>query len=129
MWTEVALSPDPNRISIPRGAAFDVALLVRDADGEPLDLTGHKLYFTVRHSEVEPVVVSKTTDDPLQVETADQETNPGEATIHVVSSDTSGLTPGSYLYDVWLELDAPGDDRRRVVATTVLVVESTVTTF
>jgi hypothetical protein len=92
-------------------ATFDVAVV--DAAGAALNLTGTKLWFTVKRwiSDLDSrAVVQKTSDSPGQVTLADQTADPGKATIKVLPADTAslGADTTTLVWDVQI-LDSAGE--------------------
>lgn len=100
-------------LSIYIGESKDYPITVLDEDCDPIDITSHVLYFTVKLDECdvldEEILIYKDSTDTDQIEiNADQMTNPGKAIIKIVPADTATMEPRSYFYDVWLENPAGG---------------------
>ncbi len=75
-----------------------------DPGGGPADLTGAKLYFTVRKTlDAVAAVIEKTSDVITEIEILAPEID-GQARVFLSPSDTNNLTIGDYVYDMWLEL-------------------------
>jgi hypothetical protein len=92
-------------------ATFDVAVV--DAAGAALNLTGTKLWFTVKRwiSDLDShAIVQKTSDSAGQVTLADQTADPGKATIKVLPADTAslGADTTTLVWDVQI-LDGAGE--------------------
>ena len=75
----------------------------------PIDITGDKFYFTVKDTPDQPdtaAVVQASVVAP-----ADSNSAAGIAIIPVSTSDTTGVEPGNYFYDIsWIKtVSAPGE--------------------
>lgn len=92
-----------NAIEIIRGSSKTLALSVSDETGVPVDLTGAKIYFSIKATLDDPrPLVQKSSDAPTQVEiTTPRE---GKAKIYLQPSDTQNLDPIEYTFDVWAVL-------------------------
>jgi hypothetical protein len=109
-------------LKIPQGAArnytltaYDVTL---DEEGNEVsrartDLTGATVSFRVTLDSDDVTVILKTSADSNEIEIATDQTagqpqatdTRGQATLKLVSTDTSGMDPDlAYIYDVWVEL-------------------------
>lgn len=111
-------------ITMTRGASELVDVTVSKSDGNPQDLTGATLYFTVRIRESDEFpVIQKISTDSNQIEIP----NPtdGKAKVYLRSSDTAGLRPRRYVYDIWVVL--PDGNRYVVVPTNVFEIKGGVT--
>jgi len=83
---------------------------VKQTDGtlaeEPVNLTGAKVCFTVRKAVGDPEVkIAKDSLSALEIEILTPATD-GLATIHILTDDTSLLSPGKYVFDVWVVLSS-----------------------
>jgi hypothetical protein len=84
-----------------RGNAFSLTIPVRNADGTPFDLTGYKVFLTVKSSVDYTGEMTLNDDDAvLQVEVPSI-SNPtaGNVVIPVSASDME-IAPSTYYYDV-----------------------------
>lgn len=84
---------------IVRGDTFSIKLNVVDKNGDPVDLTGRSIYFTMKQSLNEPdqnaaVRYSEVISDP--------EATDGKAVIHILPQYTSTLNATKYWYDIQL---------------------------
>lgn len=113
-------------IDVVQGASELVDVTVSKSNGDPQDLTGAILYFTVKikASDQYPVI-QKISTDSTQIEIP----NPtdGKAKVYLRSSDTAGLLPRRYVYDIWVSLE--DGTRYVVVPTNILEVKPGVTTL
>ena len=92
-----------NAVTATRGASKTLNLTVKDKDGNPVNLTGSTLYFTVKKKETDRVcVIQKISTDAAQIEVASPATK-GTAQIFLQPSDTN-KDPGKYRFDVWVVL-------------------------
>jgi hypothetical protein len=92
-----------NSVTVHRGASKTLNLTVKDADGNPVDLTGATLYFTVKRKETDAsCIIQKISSDVAQIEIASPATQ-GTAQIFLQPSDTN-KDPGKYRFDVWVVL-------------------------
>jgi hypothetical protein len=94
------------KITLVRGATEYLTEVIQDMDGQPLDLTGSTVYFTVKTDEWDE-------DSPdagaLIKKNISDFNNPksGEVEIKLLPTDTY-VTPGEYYYDVRVK-DTAGD--------------------
>lgn len=115
---------------------FEIA--VTDANDLAYDLTGAKIYFTVRKTwkSATAIIEKKTlnaggTDAQILMMTPQTGATKGKAQIYIIPADTTVLTndevdEGTYVYDVWI-VTAAG--KRKVVRSTqTFVVEPRITT-
>lgn len=115
-----------NGISVYKGASKLLLLNVVSADGKPFPINGAKLWFTVKRTINEPLpVFQKQSTNPAEIAIVAPDV--GKAEISILPSDTQGLTTGTYIFDVWIEL-ASGD-RYVLIPPSDFKVERTVTTF
>lgn len=88
-----------------RGDSRVINITVTNAGGTVKDITGGKVMFTLKST-------SDTSDDTAAAvqKTVTSHTNPtlGLSQISLVPTDTSGLTPGMYYYDLQV-VDAGGN--------------------
>lgn len=97
------LGPE-NEIEIYRGSSKTFELEVVDAEEEVVDLTGARVVFSVKCSLSDPApLIQKDSDKGVgEVEIAHPLT--GIAEIKLVPADTRAMTPGEYIFDVWVVL-------------------------
>jgi hypothetical protein len=92
-----------NAVSVIRGSSKTLNLTVKDKHGEPVDLTGSTLYFTVKRKETDrDCLIQKISTDSAQIEIASPATQ-GTAQIFLQPSDTT-IDPGKYRFDIWVVL-------------------------
>ena len=113
-----------NALSIIRGTSKTLELVVTDADGKAVNLTGGKVVMTVKATVTDTTpLVQKSSDVPTQAElTVPRE---GKARIYLVPADTQTMTVRQYVFDVWLVL-ASGK-RFAVVPPSIFEVQAGVT--
>lgn len=93
-----------------RGDSEEYDLTVTTPSGGTFDLTDCDLWFTVKKNASDPddwALIRKTSASGGGITIADQNTDPGKATIYLGPSDTERIVPDSYPYDVQLK-DLPG---------------------
>lgn len=115
-----------NLLTLIRGSSKTYALAVTDKDGDPVDLTGARVIFTVKASFCSDVLIRKDS----QVGASEIEiTNAlgGLADIKISPADTQTMPTGEYLYDVWVVLVS--GRRYPVITPSKLVIEPGVTVF
>jgi len=78
-----------------RGDTPSFNIVFQDDDGNPIDITGATVYFTLK------VNTTDTDANAALQKVVTTHTNPtvGETTVALTHSDTSGLSPGTYFYD------------------------------
>lgn len=93
------LDPE-NWVEIIRGSSKDLELVIEDDEGEPVDLTGGQIYFTVKKhiDEVVPLI-QKSSSDAAQIEFTDPKG--GTSRIHLFPGDTYQLELREYTFDIW----------------------------
>jgi hypothetical protein len=106
-------------IAFPRSAPVHIDVTVVNPQGAPVDLTGLgvRLYFAKTPSG--PWIFQK-----AQAAASGQAGTPVRMTL--AASDTSGLEPGAYVYEVWLYTTATPSDTTRVIPPTAVRLEATV---
>lgn len=121
-------------ITVVRGANKTLLMTVRDSNKQPVDLTGAKVWFTVKN-RIEDVAacISKKNllaggvDGQILVLLPQTGAQKGQAKIFLVPADTAGMDPDeSYWCDAWVQL-ATGE-KYQVVSNRPFKVESAVTT-
>ena len=110
-----------NSIIIIRGSSKTLELTVTDDAGAMVDLTGAKVYFSVKVSVSDPQpIFQKSSLVPAQAEiTVPRE---GKARIYLQPNDTQNLDPHEYLFDVWVILS--NGKRYPVVKPSVFAVQA-----
>lgn len=105
---------DTYDIEIDAGATFQLQVLWRDSDGDPINLTGYSARMHIRRTvEAEDIDVELTSGSGMTLGgTA------GTIDIEIDDATTSGLS-GSYVYD--LELESGGGVVSRVIQGAVTV--------
>ncbi len=98
------------------------------AEKTPTDLTGAKVFFSLKASisDPDPPLLAKTSDDSAEINILAPETD-GKAEIYLLGADTNALGEGTFDYDIWVELSS--GSRYPVVRDGQLVISSAVTTF
>jgi len=79
-----------------RGDNKTYTLSFKDSAGNVIDITGWKVYFTMKQR------ITQSDDEAavrIDVTTHDDPTN-GLSSIHLANSQTDGLIPGEYFYDI-----------------------------
>lgn len=91
-------------IRIAKGQSKNIHLTFRKIKaGELYSIEGIKIFFTVKKDiNSEQILISKTTDDPTQIEFV--KPREGTALLHIQPIDIQLLDVGEYVYDVWVEL-------------------------
>lgn len=109
-----------NAIVITRGSSKTLELTVTDEKGKLADLTGARVYFTVKVGPLdERPLFQKVSTDTAQAEiTLPRE---GKARIYIVPADTQYLDPHEYVFDVWVVY--PSGKRYQVVKSSVFEVQ------
>ncbi len=72
-------------------------LSFKDSDGQPIDITGHEIWLTMKRQ-----ITDADTAAPLQKRVicpADSESENGQYALTLTSNDTRLLDPGSYFFD------------------------------
>ena len=115
-----------NTIRIVRGQTKVLRVTVKTCEGALASLSGATLYFTVRE-EIGGTVTfrCKSPDDGVEITDAGS----GEATI-TISSTKSDVTPGCYLYDIFVSFETSDPQiRHPVVKKSELIVEPSLADF
>lgn len=93
----------------------------------PADLTGATVYFTVKRRVGDATaIIAKTSATVTEIEILVPETD-GKAKIFLSPSDTNAMSPGNYVYDVWVELVS--GKRYPVIEPSAFVLKDSVTVF
>lgn len=90
-------------INAEQGATFQLALVWRDSDGEPIDLSGYSARMQVRSDPAdEDALISISTDEGGIVLGGEA----GTIAIEIDAETMSGIAaPGRYRYDLEIEID------------------------
>jgi hypothetical protein len=114
-----------NAVSVTRGTSKTLVLTVKDKEGDPVNLTGATIYFSVKRDEedVGNPLIQKISTNSTEIEIP----NPtdGIAKIYLQPSDTQNFDVTQYKFDVWM-VSAIGK-RFVVVKTSIFNVEAAVT--
>lgn len=119
-------------VAVAQGATFYIKVVVK-RDGLPVDLTGARAYFTVRHriDDVAPILLKRSTGaggSDAEIELLDQTTYPGQYGIKGLASDTKNLRYDKmYLWDTWIVL--PNGDTGQVIGPAPFAVTPSITRF
>lgn len=114
----------PERLDTLQGENKTFLLTVLDEERNPANLTGATITFTVRKDFDTAAVITKTSATPGEIDILAPPTD-GLAKIFLVPADTSGLAPGQYIYDVWVELS--GGEKINVITPSRFIIGQGVT--
>lgn len=83
-------------LSIIKGNSKNYKLLFKTTSGDPLDITGYTVFFTVKKN------INQTDDQAVISKTNTIHSDPtnGISIITITTSETNDLQPGVYLYDI-----------------------------
>lgn len=95
------MTPADYNINIFAGAQFDLVLNFKDSAGAAIDLTGYG-------TPIAKVFTAPGGTEILDLSPSITDAANGEVTISVDDSSTTGLTPGQYVWDIYL-VDASAD--------------------
>jgi hypothetical protein len=113
-----------NSISMYRGTSKILSLTVTDSSGDPYDLTGATIWFSLKKKVSDSVpLIQKRSDNPAQA--AITSAKGGLAEVYLIPSDTYDLDVRDYVFDVWVV--TVGGDRYLVVGPATFTLEYTVT--
>jgi hypothetical protein len=120
--------PAIRNIAITQGATKTILATVLDENNTPIDLTGSKLYLTVKDNK-NITIISKISTNSSQILILDQTQTPtkGQAQIMFVAADTKARAVGTYQYDIWLVL--PDQSPRPLINPSVFEIKPSVTVF
>lgn len=93
-------------IKVHRGTAYTINYTHLDSDGNPIDLTGQTVYFTVKDEEYDTDASDSVAEISVNVSSHSDPTN-GVTTWALNDADTY-LEPGTYYYSILVE-DASND--------------------
>lgn len=79
-----------------RGDSREYSLSFTDSEGAKIDITGWKVYFTLKKNESDGDSSAQVTKDVTEHEAPTE----GRTKIVLVPSDTDSLEPGDYHYDI-----------------------------
>lgn len=113
-----------NSLTIFRGSSKTLALKVKNAEGDAVDLTGARIVFTVkcRISDVDNLIQKDSDNGATEIEITDAVL--GCAEIKLGPTDTL-IDAGKYVFDVWVVL-ASGE-KHLIVGPSDLVIAAGVT--
>jgi hypothetical protein len=94
-----------NALQVVRGSSKTIDLTVTNEDGNPVDLTGSTVYFTVKRlvTDASPLIQKKSSD-ALEIDIFDP--RGGVARIYLNPADTQNLALNPYVFDVWVVLSS-----------------------
>jgi len=97
------------KIKMYKGDNEDIEITLVDENGDPIDLTGSSITFTVKENvaDEEPVIQRKNEaagGDDSQIEMTDPAN--GIFEIHIIPENTSSLTAKGYAYDIQVILSS-----------------------
>ncbi len=132
--TTTSCQSTPSSITITRGESKTLRVTVYDRNKAVVDLTGSKVWFTVKERLEDVVsIISKRNlaagGDDTQIEIILPQTgaNKGRLYIFLLPDDTACLSSDTtYVFDVWIEL--PGGQRYAVIKRRSFTVDPSVTT-
>ena len=113
-----------NAVTIIRGTSKTLELVVTDAEGKAVDMTGARVVMTVKAviTDTNPLIY-KSSDNPAQAAvTVPRE---GKAQIYLTPSDTHTLSAKQYVFDVWMVMQ--NGKRFAVVPPSTFEVKASVT--
>lgn len=82
----------------PRGDTCPVSFEITDNDGNPLDLTGSEIYFTLKknYTTSSAIIQKKLTSGTIEVDG-------NQGSLVLTHDDTAELKYGSYVYDIQIK--------------------------
>lgn len=130
--TDPQVPPEP--LTITRGASKTFTLVARDDDKQPMDLTGAKVWFTVKNriEDIAAVISKKNltaggTDVQILITPTQTGATKGQYKVMLAPPDTAGLDPEMvYWCDAWVETTAGA--RYQVMQNTTFKIDPAVTT-
>ena len=106
---------DNYKISIDQGATYSLALTYKDSAGAAINLTGYTAAMQIRSSyDSTSTIVSLTSSAGIVITAAT-----GLLTVNITSTQTTALTPGTYVYD--LEITSASNVVTRLIQGSVIV--------
>lgn len=125
------MSCDRPDLRLIRGQTKTYRVVVTDINGDALDLTGTTLYFRVKAALTDTAyVIDKDSGVVGEIDfllpQSDAEKT-GRADVKLVHNDSKALTPGVYLYDVWIMLTS--GDLHPVVKPANIIIEQGISEF
>jgi hypothetical protein len=132
--TTCATTGSTSPITIVRGESKTFQVTVKDKNKTNVDLTGSKVWFTVKEriEDVTPVISKRNlaaggSNAQIEILLPQTNGNKGKLNIYLVPSDTACLkTDHSYVFDVWVELTS--GKRYQVIKKRTFIIEEAVTT-
>lgn len=98
-----------DEITVVQGDDYENTVAVTDADGNPVDLTGAKLWFTIKKKpdddDANAVVQYDSEGDPNNIWVEGAATN-GIIGFLISASDSKDIAPRSYYYDFQVKLSS-----------------------
>lgn len=88
----------PQNFQVDAGRTVDLPVTLTNQSGSALDLTGATLVWEVASGVGSPAVITKSSDNPLEIEITN--TVGGLATIHIVAADTVELGGSIYAHSM-----------------------------
>ena len=114
-----------NSVELFRGTTKILALEVKDAEGEHIDITGSRIVFTVKCRIEDRENVIQKDSDVGATEIEIDKPKEGHALMKLVPSDTVNLELGGYVFDIWIVL-ASGE-QHLIVGPSELTIKAGVT--
>ena len=98
------INKSANTIEIYRGQSKTFEVTIVDDSGNPADLLGATLYFSVKRDLYDQTpIIRKTTATSLEAEILIPTTQ-GKARFYLVPTDTIVSDVGKYIFDIWVRL-------------------------
>lgn len=89
--------------SIIRGDSYSTEINIKDHLGNVIDITGYKIWFTLRKYRSSQFVTTDTDDSEVilqKIKTTHDNPTQGNTVFNLSSNDTQNLTPAMYDFDV-----------------------------
>ena len=87
-----------NKLSIIRGDDVTIPVTFKDSDGDPINLTGSTVFFTVKNEK------SDADDDAVISKSITSHTTPASGITQVVlTNEDTDVDPGSYFWDLQIK--------------------------
>ena len=90
-------------LTIEQGATFEKILLYKDADGQPIDLTGYNAELQVRSSKDSTRILLELSTDNSKIGISGET---GQITLLILASETSQISWSEAVYDLKLISDS-----------------------
>ena len=88
------------KIKTIRGDDVQLNLAITDADGLPFDITGYTVFFTLKDNNSDDDDTNALIEKEV---TSHVDAELGETAIVLDNTDTDGIEPGTYFYDIQLK--------------------------